>query len=153
MTAIRLFAGSVFGTARELALDIEEALEDEGLEVTFFPEPTLEDFTGGEPDSAVLVVTATTGEGELPGNLLPLYQQLEETLPIAPERPCGLIALGDSAYQDSFCGAGDQMEALFDQLRYRPVKETLRIDAGLTPDPASQALPWAMEWAELVNSR
>ncbi|MDX1588675.1 MAG: flavodoxin domain-containing protein [Oleiphilaceae bacterium] len=157
MSAIRLFCGSVFGSARELALDIQEALEDQGLEVLFFSEPRLADFTaagdGEESSSPVLVVTATTGEGELPEDLRPLYHQLQDTLPMTPGRPYGLVALGDSAYRDSYCGAADLVEALFDRLAMAPLKPTLRIDAGQTTDPHSEALPWALDWAERLRQR
>ncbi|TVP54589.1 MAG: flavodoxin [Halomonadaceae bacterium] len=151
MPAIRLFAGSVYGTALEVAQDIEEALEDQGFDVRYFPQPTLSDFTGDGDNSAVLLVTATTGEGELPGNLLPLYQQLMDTLPQQPGRIGGVIVLGDSAYGDTFCAAGNLLEELMQQLAYTPVCPSLRIDAADTPEPATVAVPWALTWARRVT--
>lgn len=151
MSAIRIFAGSVYGTALEVAQDIQEALEDQGFDVGYFPRPSLADFTDTADNSAVLFITATTGEGEIPANLQSLYQQLLDTLPGQAGRPSGVIVLGDSAYGETFCGAGDLLEGLLGQLGCQPVCDSLRIDAAETPEPAELALPWALDWASLIQ--
>jgi len=153
MPVIRLFAGSVFGTALETARDIEEALEDAGFDARLMENPSLSDFTADASDSAVLICTSTTGQGELPASILPLYQALNDSLPMVPGRPCGLIVLGDQSYGDSFCGAGTLFENLFQELGYQQTRDTLRIDAMETTEPAELAVPWALAWAADLNIR
>ncbi len=145
MTAIRILTGSVYGGALMTAKAISEALQAEGHSVTVLENPVLEDITGN--DDALLVCTSTTGQGEIPANLLPFYIALRDQLPQQPGRPFGIIVLGDSSYGDTFCGAGDLMEEALYETCARKVGDTLRIDALETMEPEQQAVPWALDWA------
>lgn len=144
MAAIRILTGSVYGGALLTARKIREELEAEGHQVTVLETPALEDITGN--DDALLVCTSTTGQGEIPDNLLPFYLALREQLPQQPGRPFGIIVLGDSSYGDTFCGAGDLMEEALYETAARKVGETLRIDALETLEPEAEALPWVKDW-------
>ena len=108
MASIRILVGSVYGGALLTARNLKKTLEPEGHRITILEEPDLEDITGN--DEPLLVCTSTTGQGELPPNLLPFYLRLREQLPQQPARPFGVIVLGDSSYGDTFCGAGELME-------------------------------------------
>lgn len=145
MASIKILVGSVFGGALRAARAVEQALEAEGYPVSVLENPTLSDITSDS--SPLLVCTSTTGQGEIPGNLLPFYVNLREQLPQQPGRPFGVIVLGDSSYGDTFCGAGELMEEAFYETAARKVGPTLRIDALETPEPETAALPWAREWA------
>jgi len=145
MTAIRILTGSVYGGALMTAKAISEALQAEGHSVTVLENPSLDDITGN--DDALLVCTSTTGQGEIPANLLPFYIALRDQLPQQPGRPFGIIVLGDSSYGDTFCGAGDLMEEALYETCARKVGDTLRIDALETMEPEQQAVPWALDWA------
>lgn len=148
MAQIRILVGSVYGGALLTAREIKKSLELEGHQVTVLENPELEDITGNE--DALLVCTSTTGQGELPANLLPFYLALREQLPQQPGRPFGVIVLGDSSYGDTFCGAGDLMEEALYETAARKVGETLRIDALETLEPEIEALPWVRAWLEQV---
>ncbi|WP_273429839.1 MULTISPECIES: flavodoxin [Marinobacter] len=148
MTAIRILVGSVYGGALLTARDIKKTLDTEGHTVTVLENPTLEDMTGN--DDALLVCTSTTGQGEVPANLLPFYVTLRDQLPQQPGRPFGVIVLGDSSYGDTFCGAGDLMEEALFETAARKVGDTLRIDALETTEPEAEALPWVREWLEKI---
>ncbi len=145
MTAIRILTGSVYGGALMAARAVSEALQTEGYQVTLLENPTLEDITGN--DDALLICTSTTGQGEVPANLLPFYADLRDQLPQQPRRPFGIIVLGDSSYGDTFCGAGDLMEEALYETGARKVGDTLRIDALEILEPEQEAVPWAIEWA------
>ena len=110
--------------------------------------PALEDITGN--DDALLVCTSTTGQGEVPANLLPFYAALRDQLPQQPGRPFGVIVLGDSSYGDTFCGAGDLMEEALFETSARKVGDTLRIDALETTEPEAEALPWVRDWLDRI---
>ncbi|WP_298452319.1 flavodoxin [uncultured Marinobacter sp.] len=144
MKDIRILVGSVYGGALMTAKAIKQALDAEGYSVKVLENPTLEDMTS---DTApLLVCTSTTGEGEVPGNLLPFYVDLRDQLPQQPGRPFGIIVLGDSSYGDTYCGAGELMEEALYETAARKVGDTLRIDALETQEPEEEALPWVRKW-------
>ncbi|WP_138435923.1 flavodoxin [Marinobacter shengliensis] len=144
MAAIRVLVGSVYGGALLTARKIREELETDGHQVVVLENPQLDDIT--DNDDALLVCTSTTGQGEIPANLLPFYLALREQLPQQPGRPFGIIVLGDSSYGDTFCGAGDLIEEAFYETGARKVGDSLRVDALETMEPESEAVPWAKNW-------
>ncbi len=144
MTAIRILVGSVYGGALMTAREIRKELEADGHQVTVLENPELSDITSNE--EPLLVCTSTTGQGEIPENLLHFYVDLREQLPQQPGRPFGIIVLGDSSYGDTFCGAGELMEEALYETAARKVGDTLRIDAMETMEPESAALPWVRDW-------
>lgn len=145
MAAIRIITGSVFGGALLTARRLRQELEADGHTVTVLEEPSVSDITDNE--DALLVCTSTTGQGEVPPNLLPFYVDLRDQLPQQPGRPFGIIVLGDSSYGDSFCGAGDLMEEALLETGASKQGETLKIDALETMEPEAEAVPWARAWA------
>jgi flavodoxin len=148
MAAIRVLVGSVYGGALLAARKIGEELESEGHQVVVLENPQLEDIT--DNDDALLVCTSTTGQGEIPANLLPFYLTLREQLPQQPGRPFGIVVLGDSSYGDTFCGAGELIEEAFYETGARKVGESLRVDALETMEPESEAVPWAKNWVNAI---
>lgn len=144
MASIRILVGTVYGGALMTARALKKDLEAEGHGITVLENPTLGDITG--TDDALLVCTSTTGQGEVPPNLLPFYLELRDQLPQQPGRPFGVIVLGDSSYGDTFCGAGELLEEALYETCARKVGDTLRIDALETTDPEEVALPWVRDW-------
>ena len=148
MTSIRILVGSVYGGALLTARTLKKELEGEGHHATVLENPVLDDITSN--NDALLVCTSTTGQGELPANLLPFYLDLRDQLPQQPGRPFGIIVLGDSSSGDTFCGAGDLMEEALYETAARKVGDTLRIDALETMEPEAEALPWVRGWLEQI---
>lgn len=146
MASIRILVGSVYGGALLTARSLKKNLEQEGHQIIVLEQPELEDITGNT--DPVLICTSTTGQGEIPPNLLPFYLRLREELPQQPGRPFGVIVLGDSSYGDTFCGAGELMEEAFYETSARKVGETLQIDALETIEPEREAEPWVRQWLE-----
>lgn len=149
MTDIQILVGSVFGGALLTARRIRDELTSDQARITVHENPTLASLT--DTSGPVLICTSTTGQGEIPANLLPFYVQLRDTLPMQEGRPFGVIVLGDSSYGDTFCGAGEQMEEALSEVAARKVGETLCIDAMETMEPEEEALPWARAWIESVR--
>ncbi|MCK7542676.1 flavodoxin domain-containing protein [Marinobacter bryozoorum] len=148
MTDVQILVGSVYGGALMTARKIRDELSSDQTRITVHEKPTLASLTG--TTGPILVCTSTTGQGEVPDNLLPFYVELRDTLPMQDGRPFGIIVLGDSSYGDTFCGAGDQMEEALLEVAARKVSDTLRIDAMETMEPEAEALPWAKDWLEQV---
>ena len=93
---VAIISGSVYGTAEEVARHAELLLKAAGHEAWHAARATLQDVEGFAPE-ALLAVTSTTGMGELPDNLMPLYSMIRDTLPAAWRGlPGAVIALGDS---------------------------------------------------------
>lgn len=149
MASIRILVGSVYGGALLTARAIKKSLEPEGHQVVVLENPTLDDITGNQ--DPLLICTSTTGQGEIPPNLLPFYLSLKDQLPQQPGRPFGVIVLGDSSYGETFCGAGNLMEEAFFETSAHKLGDTLCIDALETPDPELEAVPWARAWAEKLQ--
>ncbi|KPQ02825.1 flavodoxin [Marinobacter sp. HL-58] len=146
MASIRILVGSVYGGALLTARSLKKQLEQDGHQITVLENPELEDITGNT--DPILVCTSTTGQGEVPPNLLPFYLRLREELPQQPGRPFGVIVLGDSSYGETFCGAGELMEEALYETSARKVGDTLRIDALETTEPELEAEPWVRQWLE-----
>jgi len=143
---VAIVSGSVYGSAEEVARHAQQIIKDAGHEVLFNPRMNLADLQAFAPES-FLAVTSTTGLGELPDNLQPLYSQIRDTLPAAWRGlPGAVIALGDASYGDTFCGGGEQMRELFMELGIREVQEMLRLDASETVTPESDAEPWLADF-------
>ena len=139
---VAILCGSVYGTAEEVARHAKQLLTDAGCEVLLNSRATLADIQAFAPE-ALLAVTSTTGMGELPDNLAPLYSTIHDQLPAAWRGlPGGVIALGDESYGDTYCGGGQLMSELFAELGLRDVQPMLRLDASETVTPESDCEPW-----------
>jgi MioC protein len=144
---IAIISGSVYGTAEEVAHHAQQLLQAAGFETWYQPRGTLADLQEWAPEM-VLAVTSTTGMGELPENLQPLYYALRDQPPAWYGVPGAVIALGDSSYGDTYCGGGEQVRELFAELGIREVLPMLRLDASESVTPELDAEPWI---AELVT--
>ncbi|RLU08191.1 flavodoxin [Pseudomonas prosekii] len=146
---VAILSGSVYGTAEEVARHAANILKKAGFDTWHNPRATLADVQAFAPE-AFLAVTSTTGMGELPDNLQPLYSMIRDQLPAAWRGlPGAVIALGDASYGDTFCGGGEQMRELFGELGLREMLPMLRLDASESVTPETDAEPWL---AELITA-
>ena len=146
---VAILSGSVYGTVEEVARHAARQLQAAGLEAWHKPQMSLEELLAFGPE-AFLVVTSTTGMGELPDNLLPLYGAIRDRLPGWHGLPAAVLALGDSSY-DTFCAGGELVRELYAELGLREVVEMLRLDASETVTPESDAEPWLQAFAAALN--
>lgn len=142
---IAILSGSVYGTAEEVARHAGRLLEAAGHQVWLEPRGTLEQLLAFAPEG-FLVATSTTGMGELPDNLQPLYYAIRDQLPSWQGLPGAVIGLGDSSYGDTYCAGGEQARELFAELGIREVLPMLRLDASETVTPELDAEPWLAEY-------
>jgi MioC protein len=146
---VAIVSGSVYGTAEEVARHAERQLKAAGLEAWYKANMSLDELLAFAPD-AFLTVTSTTGMGEVPDNLLPLYSELRDRLPAWSGKPAAVLALGDSSY-DTFCGAGELIRELYAELGLREVVEMLRLDSSETVTPETDAEPWLQAFAKALQ--
>lgn len=148
MAKVGVFVGSVYGGAEDVAQEIVEQLIAKGHVAQLYLDPQVEDFLDYQNDVA-LVITSTTGQGEIPENLLPLFLALNEQFPMLPELKYGVISMGDSSYgEDRYCGAGRQFDELLGQLQAKHVNERLDIDACVNFDALEVAMPWLTQFVQ-----
>lgn len=99
--------GSVMGTAAALAKDIVAHCKAREIKAEFIERVDCDALTAAD---AILVCTSTTGMGDLPASITPLYQQLTEAQPDISGIRCAVISLGDSSYPN-FAAAGHRIMA------------------------------------------
>ncbi|MFG1173544.1 flavodoxin [Erwiniaceae bacterium CAU 1747] len=149
MAEVGIFVGTVYGNALLVAEEAEPLLVAAGHQVKIFEDPTLDDWKRYEKQVA-LVITSTTGQGDLPDSIAPLFRAIKDSLGYQPALRYGVIALGDSSYDD-FCGAGKKFaELLQDQSAVR-VGDVLMVDAAENPEPEEITSPWVAQWAKLIS--
>lgn len=147
---VAILSGSVYGTAEEVARHAESLLKEAGFDAWHNPRASVEDVLAFGPEG-FLVVTSTTGMGELPDNLQPLYYAIRDRLPAWSGLPGAVIALGDSSYGDTYCAGGEQVRELFGELGIREVLPMLRVDASESVTPEKDAEPWIGEYVETLQ--
>jgi MioC protein len=144
MANITILCGSVFGSAQNLAELVKTKLIAQSHTLTLNIPCSIADMDTAD---AVLVISSTTGQGDLPGNIEAFYFDAKSTMPLFSGKPFGVIALGDSSYP-TYCGAGDKMQELFFELQGQETLPMIKIDAIETLEPETIALSWLEEWVE-----
>ncbi|WP_355662175.1 flavodoxin [Halomonas salifodinae] len=145
MPTLKIFVGTMYGGALDVAEQLKPLFEQAGYQVTVLEQASLADLVDDRPDLALFCVS-TTGSGDFPGNIVPLVRELEEQSPGLVGLRYGVIALGDSSYVDTFCGAGRSLDALLEDQGASRLGERLEVDAMETFMADDAALPWAEAW-------
>ncbi|WP_027849426.1 flavodoxin domain-containing protein [Marinospirillum minutulum] len=148
MTDLVILVGSVYGGSVEVAEAVAEAVEATGLSVEINEEPNLASLEG---NSVVLLVSSTTGSGELPENIQPFYTELQQQPRALSGRGYAVIALGDSSYGDSYCAGGLLLDAQFADLGAKALMPLLKIDALEFFQPAEGISDWLTAWLDALK--
>lgn len=149
MRSVSIFAGSVYGNAQHVAEEVQTMLDAEGINCEVFTDPATADFVDAE---SVLVITSTTGQGDIPPNLEFFHSELRDTFPLMDGKPFAVVALGDSSYGDSYCGGGRQFFELLTELQGKPVSEMFEVDAMETLAPEDEVVPWVKSQIESLTA-
>jgi sulfite reductase alpha subunit-like flavoprotein len=134
-----IFVGSVYGAAEELANTLAEQLVQQQHQVTVHCPGSIEDVITAQN---ILIITSTTGSGDIPSELEGLYLTLNTQLPMLTDIPYGVITLGDSSYGDTFCGSGRKFSHILDELQAKRVIDSLEVDACVDLAPEDKASDW-----------
>lgn len=139
MATLKIFAGTVYGNAQHVAEQVEENLAEQGVDCELESDPSVSDFTDAD---AILMITSTTGQGDVPPNLEFVFSDLKDEFPLLKDKPFAVAALGDSSYGESFCGAGRQFNELLLELQGKAVADMLEVDALETLEPEAMVIEW-----------
>lgn len=146
MAEIDIVVGTVYGSAMLVADTLSAHLQGRGHLCRIFDEAQLEDI---DASRFLLIVTATTGQGDIPPNLQPFASALASRAPYMKGWRYALIAMGDSSYEH-FCGAGRRLDELLRELAAESLLPRLEIDATLEDEPEMAALDWLKSWENKI---
>ena len=124
MADITLISGSTLGGAEYVAEHLAEKLEEAGFTTETLHGPLLEDLSAS---GIWLVISSTHGAGDIPDNLSPFYEALQEQKPDLSAVRFGAIGIGSQT------------------------GETLKInilDHDIPEDPAEE---WLGSWINLLK--
>lgn len=82
MAEVGIFVGTMYGNSLLVAEEAEAILVNQGHKATVYEDPELADWEKYK-DKYILVVTSTTGQGDLPDSIVPLFQALKTSLAIS----------------------------------------------------------------------
>jgi flavodoxin len=150
MKKVNLVFGTVYGNAQFVAETLLKQLQTHGVDAKLWQSHELKGYVP-TADEYLLLISSTTGQGDLPDDILPWFLELKDTAPYLPELRYGVIALGDSSYE-TFCGAGKQLDELFAELGAKRIGERLEIDACETMEPEVEAQEWLNNWLPLLKT-
>ncbi|MFM5838017.1 flavodoxin [Aeromonas rivipollensis] len=142
MADIDILVGTVYGSAMLVAETLRDHLQAQGHVCQLFDEAELTDI---DPSRFLLIISATTGQGDIPPNLQPFATALADRAPYMKGWRYALIAMGDSSYEH-FCGAGRRLDELLQELAADALVPHLEIDATLEDEPEVAALAWLKSW-------
>ncbi|MGS2720286.1 flavodoxin [Paraglaciecola aestuariivivens] len=143
MSKVGIFVGSVYGNAQQVAEDVKALLDEQKVQSEVYTDPSIDDF---KQAAAILVISSTTGQGDIPPNLEFFIHDLREQFPLMAQKPFAVAALGDSSYGDTYCGAGKQIFDLLSELQGQAITDVLLVDACETLEPEVEVLAWVKQW-------
>ncbi|MCF1426410.1 MAG: flavodoxin [Shewanella sp.] len=144
MTRTNLLYGTVYGSAQSVAENLADELKNRNVAVHLWQPDELEGFVP-PVDEWLLIVTSTTGQGDLPDDIAPWFCALKNKAPYLAGLRYAVVGLGDSSY-DTFCGGGYQVDELLRELGGDSLAPMLTIDAMETMEPETAALDWLAGW-------
>ncbi|MCX3307701.1 FMN-binding protein MioC [Pantoea vagans] len=146
MADITLISGSTLGSAEYVAEHLEEKLQEAGFSTQMLHGPELDEV----PQEGIwLVVCSTHGAGDIPDNLLPLFEAIRDSQPDLSQVRFGAIGLGNHEY-DLFCGAIRQIEAQLIAQGARQIGDRLEIDVLEHEIPEDPAEAWLESWKKAI---
>ena len=150
MGKVQILVGTIGGRAWQTANAVASVLGRLGHDVRVNDKPQIQDLVQDQ-DEILLVCTSTTGEGELPPILYPLYIALDDQQLDLKGRHYGVIALGDSGYRH-FAQAGYMMENALYMAGAKRIGEICALDARRVENHPLEAAHWANDWAAGLSS-
>lgn len=148
MPDITLISGSTLGSAEYVAEHLEEKLNQAGFTTCVLHGAELDEL---KPEGIWLIVTSTHGAGEIPDNLLPLFEQIEQTKMDLNHLRYGAIGLGSKEY-DIFCGGIVTADRILRDHGAKRIGDRLEIDVTKHEIPEDPAELWLDKWIILLKN-
>lgn len=146
MADITLISGSTLGSAEYVAEHLAEKLEEAGYSTEIQHGPLIEDL---QAEGIWLVISSTHGAGDIPDNLLPFYEALQEKQADLSAVRFGAVGIGSREY-DTFCGAIDKIDSALKACGAQQIGETLKIMSWNMKFRRIPAEIWVGSWKDLL---
>ena len=126
MTKLNLLWASEMGTAMEVADNVASIANEKSIDIN---QVELNDVSMDDlvTMKKVLIVTSTTGDGDLPMMGEEFWTELSEAEISLSNVECSVCALGDSSHFD-FCGAGKKVDERFQELGAKKILDRHECD-------------------------
>ena len=144
---LNIVYGTQTGTAEELAYDIDKLAKKKEIESKVYE---LDDITMDKLKQIkkLLIVTSTTGDGEIPDNGLTFWENLSiQTDLNLSNLKYGVLALGDSSHYD-FCQAGKVIDEKLDILGGLRIIDRQECDFD-----TEGSMEWSEEFLKIIQSK
>ena len=145
VTKLRILVGTMTSTADYVAQAIQMSCADlipeievqlmDGLDIGVFDE-----------DALYLICSSTYGSGDVPDNAQALYASLDAQPKYLGHVRYGVIALGDSAYPQTFCFGGKRFDERLSGLGAQRIGDIWCHDASSGTMPEDEASAWCRDW-------
>ncbi len=128
MVLATIVYASLTGNTEEIVEYVAELLEDRGIRVSLIH---CDDYEGTEFLEAdiCIVGTYTYGEGELPEEIVPIYNSILESNLLG--KIFGVCGSGDPLYEELYCKSIDDFEKAFKQSGAVQGAENVKIDLDM----------------------
>jgi MioC protein len=145
MPSLKIYVGTMTGTAEMAAQEIEDRLAAAGIacETTSMDGLDASAFaTGG----TYLICASTYGQGDVPDNAQAFFTSLETARPDLSGIGFGLFGLGDRTYRETFCFGPKRFRELLTELGARLIGEPVYHDASAGTMAEEVAGEWIETW-------
>ena len=142
---VEILVGTMSGTADMVADELSSRLRKKQIPCRILDMSECSPATF-RPGPHFIVCSATYGEGDLPDNAQPLYDQVIAAAPDLSGVRYGVICLGDRVYAQTFCGAGKKFDAMLAGHGAVRIGDRMENDAGSGLFPDEVAVEWLESW-------
>lgn len=151
MHTLKIIVGSAMGGTEQVANYVAANLQGHFADNSeILTSANAKDLTE-DPDAFLLFMTANTGSGDLPDNILPLYTELKTTFPNIVHRKYALVNFGDSSYP-TFGQAGHTLTEALQGVGANEIVEPLLIDGSAERYPQLTVLEWVKGVLEKLDA-
>jgi len=146
---LKILVGTMTNTAEYIAQAIEMDCVDlvSAIEVHMMDGLHIDAF---DEDALYVICTSTYGAGDVPDNAKTLYESLALEPRFLGSVRYGVIALGDSAYPQTFCNGGQRFDERLTDLGAVRIGDVFRHDASAGTEPGVEGVAWCRHWLPLA---
>ncbi|MGV6988064.1 FMN-binding protein MioC [Testudinibacter sp. P80/BLE/0925] len=142
-----IISGSTLGSAEYLAEHCEDVLQQHGIKTALLHGANWDQINDFQ---YWLIVTSTHGAGDLPDNLSPLFEHIEQEIDDLSQVRFAVIGLGNSDY-DTFCFSVNKIEAVLNQKQAIKLADSLKIDVLNCFDHDQAADNWLPQFIDQLK--
>jgi len=125
MALAKIVYTSLTGNTQEIAEAFEKSLTAKGLDVEINPVDDVKASDYKDAD-AVVYLTYTFGQGELPDESVDFYEELKDV--DLSGKPFVVIGSGDTSYGDLFCKSADDFATVLENIGAKKVAPVYKVE-------------------------